>query len=102
MGSRLYWQMPVRRRKTASRIWRPCTMHTSRRNRRDLGVLSVRTIYSEGAALRQNLLLPFTRVGVEVHRNSPDYPQERNNGHELVKECELWHRCLSVLPANKP
>src|SRR6266571_8933159 len=45
MGSRLFWQIPVKRRKNASRISRPCTMHTSMPNKRDLGVLSVRTVY---------------------------------------------------------
>src|SRR5229473_1043931 len=45
MGFRLFWQIPVMRRKNASRISRPCTMHTSTPNKRDLGVLSVRTIY---------------------------------------------------------
>src|SRR6267143_1770430 len=45
MGSRFFFQIPVKRRKNASRISRPCTMPTSMPNKRDLGVLSVRTVY---------------------------------------------------------
>src|SRR2546428_14009219 len=59
MGSRLFLQIPVKRRKNASRISRPCTMHTSMPNKRDLGVLSVRTIYKRrGSATRRR------RIGV--------------------------------------
>src|SRR5712664_4013083 len=56
MGSRLFLQIPVKRRKNASRISRPCTMHTSMPNKRDLGVLSMRTIYKRrGRATRGRL-----------------------------------------------
>src|SRR3989442_3902466 len=59
MGSRLFLQIPVKRRKNASRISRPCTMHTSMPNKRDLGVLSVRTVYKRrGSATRRR------RIGV--------------------------------------
>src|SRR5947209_20511406 len=56
MGSRLFLQIPVKRRKNASRISRPCTMHTSMPNKRDLGVRSMRTIYKRrGSATRGRL-----------------------------------------------
>src|SRR2546428_205359 len=53
MGSRFFLPIPVKRRKNASRISRPCTMPTTMPNKRDLGVLSVRTIYKQsGRATR--------------------------------------------------
>src|SRR3989442_450298 len=54
MGSRFFLPIPVKRRKNASRISRPCTMHTSMPNKRDWGVRSVRTIYKRrGSATRR-------------------------------------------------
>src|SRR5437867_6974796 len=71
-----------------------------RRIRRDTGEKRVdgEEEAEEGAAC--GLLGLLARVSVEVGHNGADHTDECKKGHDLVKECELWHRCPPVLPAN--